>query len=231
MQLYVREEVKAEALVRNLPAFLRFLPVASLFHAQVVNIAGLARDAGAARTTVEGHLGILQDTLLATLLPAFESKLRVRERKHPKLYWADPGLVRAARRHLGPVGAEERGSLLEGWVFGLLTAHNERGSLFEEIFYWAPAQARFTEVDFLLRRGHEFVAVEVKANRRFATGQLDGLRAIADLPGLVRRILVYGGDRRLQTEDGVARLASGSVRRGRGPRDPLAVTPGLIAER
>src|SRR5579875_356961 len=87
VQLYVKEEIRAEALVRNLPGFLRFLPLAALFHGQVINVAGLARDAATARTTVEGYLKILQDTLLATLLPAFEPRLRVRERRHPKLYW------------------------------------------------------------------------------------------------------------------------------------------------
>ena len=133
MQLYVREEIKAEALVRNLPAFLRFLPVAALFHGQVINIAGLARDSAAARTTVEGYLAILQDTLLAALLPAFESQLRVRERKHPKLYWTDPGIVRAAKRQSGPIGAEERGPLLEGLILMTMQAHNGNKRFFDEI--------------------------------------------------------------------------------------------------
>src|SRR5207245_6503882 len=114
VRLYVREEIRAEAVVRNLPAFLRFLPVAALFHGQVISVAGLARDSAAARTTIEGYLGILQDTLLATLLPAYEPRLRVRERKHPKLYWVDAGIVRAAKHQLGPVAAEERGPLFEG---------------------------------------------------------------------------------------------------------------------
>jgi predicted AAA+ superfamily ATPase len=203
VQLYVREEIRAEALVRNLPGFLRFLPVAALFHGQVISVAGLARDAATARTTVEGYLGILQDTLLATILPAFEARLRVRERRHPKLYWVDPGLVRAAKRQLGPVGMEERGPLLEGWILTVLRAHNGESDLFEEIWYWAPAQARQTEIDFLLRRGREHLALEVKAQSRFSTSQLAGLRSIADLPRLVRRVLVYLGDRRLKTDDGI----------------------------
>jgi predicted AAA+ superfamily ATPase len=203
VQLYVREEIRIEALVRNLPAFLRFLPVAALFHGQVINVAGLARDAATARTTIEGYLGILQDTLVATILPAFEAKLRVRERQHPKLYWVDPGLARAAKRQLGPVAAEERGPLLEGLVLTILRAHNIDSALFDEVAYWAPAQARQTEVDFLLRRGRDFLAVEVKAQSRFSTPQLAGLRAIGGLPRLVRRILVYLGDRQLRTEDGL----------------------------
>jgi len=203
VQLYVREEIKAEALVRNLPGFLRFLPVAALFHGQVINVAGLARDAATARTTVEGYLEILQDTLLATLLPAFEPRLRLRERRHPKLYWSDPGLVRAAKRQHGPVAAEERGALLEGWIFTVLRAHNEQSNLFEEISYWAPLQARQTEVDFLLRRGREYLALEIKAQPRFSHTLLSGLRAIADLSRVARRVVVYLGDRRLRTEDGI----------------------------
>ncbi|MBI3068628.1 MAG: DUF4143 domain-containing protein [Betaproteobacteria bacterium] len=203
VQLYVREEIRAEALVRNLPAFLRFLPVAALFHGQAINVAGLARDAATARTTVEGYVGILQDTLLATLLPAFEPRLRVRERRHPKLYWVDPGVVRAAKRQLGPVGAEERGALLEGWIFTVLRAHNEASELYEEIAYWAPLQARQTEVDFLLRRGREYLALEIKAQPRFSTAQLSGLRAVTDLPRVARRVLVYLGEQRLRTEDGI----------------------------
>lgn len=58
VQLYLKHEIQAEALVRNLPGFARFLPVAALFHGQVLNIAGLARDAGVARTTVAGYLDI-----------------------------------------------------------------------------------------------------------------------------------------------------------------------------
>ena len=203
VQLYVREEIKAEALVRNLPGFLRFLPVAALFHGQVINVAGLARDAATARTTVEGYVEILQDTLLATLLPAFEPRLRVRERRHPKLFWVDPGLVRAAKRQHGPVAAEERGALLEGWILTVLRAHNEQSNLFEEISYWAPLQAHQTEVDFLLRRGREHLALEIKAQSRFSHPLLSGLRAIADLPRVARRVLVYLGDRRLRTEDGI----------------------------
>jgi len=202
-QLYVREEIRAEALVRNLPGFLRFLPIAALFHAQVINVAGLARDAATARTTVEGYLGVLQDTLLVTMVPAFEARLRVRERQHPKIFWVDSGVVRAAKRQLGPVGAEERGPLFEGWILTVLRAHNGGSDLFEDLSYWAPAQARQTEVDFLLRRGREYLAIEIKAQSRFSTPQLSGLRAIAELPRLVRRVLVHLGARRLKTEDGI----------------------------
>ena len=203
VRLYLREEVRAEGLVRNLPGFARFLPVAALYHGQVVNISGIARDCGVARTTVQGYLDILEDTLLAFRLPAFQPRLRARERGHPKLYWVDPGLVRAVKRLHGPIAPEERGALLEGWVLHLLRAHGEQGGLFDELHYWAPHPANRTEVDFLLRRGGELVAIEVKSQPRYHTGMLPGLRAIAELPGIARRVLVYGGKRSFRTGDGI----------------------------
>ena len=201
-QLYLREEIRAEAAVRNLGGFVRFLPVAAVMHAQTVNAASIARDAGIARTTVNGYLEILEDTLLAVQLPAFEARLRVRERRRPKLYWADPGLARAVKRQLGPVAAEERGALLEGWVLGLLRAHNEHQRVYDDIGYWAATESA-VEVDFVLARDREYLAIEVKAGERYNTAMLKGLRAVADLPGLARRVLVYRGQRAFRTEDGI----------------------------
>jgi predicted AAA+ superfamily ATPase len=203
VQMYLKEEIRAEALVRNLPGFLRFLPIAALFHGQVVNVSAVARDSGTARTTVGGYLEILEDTLLTYRLPAFEAKLRTRERKHPKLYWVDPGLVRAVKKQYGAVTAEERGPLLEGWILTLLRAYAEEKELFDEIFFWSATQAKRVEVDFLLKRGRKFVAIEVKSQPRYSTTMLAGLRAIGELHKVARRILVYGGSRSLKTRDAI----------------------------
>lgn len=220
VQTYLRQEIQAEALVRNLPGFARFLPVAALFHGQTLNVAALARDAGVARTTIEGYLEILEETLLAFRLPAWEARLRVRERRHPKLYWVDAGIVRAARRTLAEPTAEERGALLEGTVAMLLRAYDAYRGLYDDLAYWSPAETVKTEVDFLLRRGRRFVAVEVKASTRADAESLRGLRAIAGLAGLERRVLVHLGRAPRKTEDGIdvlpfsdfsALLASGKL--------------------
>jgi predicted AAA+ superfamily ATPase len=203
VQLYLREEIRGEALVRNLPGFARFLPVAALFHGQALNVTGLARDAGVARTTVEGYLEVLEDTLLARRLPAFEARLRTRERKHPKLYWVDSGVARAAKGAHGPLVPEETGPLLEGWVHTLLRTYMAERGLADDIAYWAPADSKQREVDFVLRRGAEICALEVKSTRRPSRQDMAGLRAIAGLPGLRRRILVHRGDRPTLSEDGI----------------------------
>ncbi len=202
-QLYLKEEIQAEALVRNLSGFARFLPIAALYQGQALNVSNIAREAGVARTTVAGYLDILEETLLCFRLPAYEAKMRVRERKLPKWYWCDPGLVRAIKRSSGTLIPEETGPLFEGLVAQLLRAYKDYRRIFDEMYYWAPAGSVATEVDFLLMRNREFVAVEVKSGRTYSDKWCKGLRAIAELTGLQRRVVVYPHGPVLRTEDGI----------------------------
>ena len=127
----------------------------------------------------------------------------MRERRHPKLYWVDPGLVRAIVGDRGPPDAQGTGRLLEGWIAQLLRAYRDYRNICDDIHYWAPTESRDTEVDFLLRRGREYVAIEVKSARRWKADFAKGLRAIADLPGVKRRLVVYLGGERLRPEKGI----------------------------
>jgi predicted AAA+ superfamily ATPase len=202
-RLYLKEEIQAEALVRNLPGFARFLPIAALFHGQTANVTNIAREAGVARTTVTGYLDVLEETLLCFRLPAYEAKLRVRERKLPKWYWCDPGIMRAMKRATGGVAPEERGALFEGMVAQLLRAYKDYRGICDEMYYWAPSGRSRTEVDFLLVQGAEFVAVEVKSGNTFTETWCKGLRAVSQLEGLRRRIIVYPRGPILRTRDGI----------------------------
>jgi predicted AAA+ superfamily ATPase len=203
VQLYLKEEIQAEALVRNLPGFARFLPIAALFHGQNVNVTNIAREAGVARTTVTGYLDILEETLLCFRLPAYEAKLRVRERKLPKWYWCDPGIVRAMKRATGPMAPEEEGALFEGLVAQLLRAYKDYRSMCDDIFYWAPSGLTTQEVDFILIRGSDLIAVEAKSGRTFKNAWCKGLRVIETLEGLQRRVVVYPRGPAMRTEDGI----------------------------
>ena len=192
-QMYIKEEIKAEALIRNLPGFVRFLPVLALYHGQVLNVSATARDAGVSRTTINGFIETLEDTLLLKKLPAFEARLRVREKKHPKIYWLDTGVMRSAKKQLGPVSIEEKGSLFEGYIYTCLRVKVEYEKDFDDMYYWSSSTSKNTEVDFLLQRGKEFIAIEVKATKKIKSEHLKGLEAIKELKGVKRRILVYLG--------------------------------------
>jgi hypothetical protein len=201
VQSYLREEIQVEALVRNLPGFARFLPIAALFHGQVMNMDGVARDAGVARTTVQGYLDILEDTLLAYRLPAYEGRLRVKERRHPKLYWIDSGVARAAKNQLAVPTAQERGNLLEGLIIQIVRASRDYGVLeYDALYYWSTGAL---EVDLLLTRDSSIIAIEIKATKRLRPEYFRGLQAIQELKGVHRRIIVYEGDRKFKDDSGI----------------------------
>ena len=203
VQTYLKEEIQAEALVRNLAGFARFLPIAAIHHAQTLNLANISRDAGVQRPTVQGFFEVLEDTLLVRKLEPFSARLRVREKKHPKFYFIDPGIVRTLKQARGRVTIEERGALFEGLVFTLLEFQKDTFGEIDELSFWSPAEARLTEVDFLVRKGNDFVAIEVKSAETLRPDDFRGLRAISDLKGLRRKILVYRGRTNRKTEDGV----------------------------
>ncbi len=191
VQLYVKEEIQAEALVRNLPGFMRFLPVAALCHAQTINVSNIARDSGVARTTVEGYINILEDTLLAFRVRGYEAKIRLKERKLPKLYWVDPGIVNGILKQKYPPTGELRGALFEGVVALFLRAMMlYKKDFCDDIFYWAPGEAALTEVDFLIQRKNDFIAVEVKSGKIPRKDWFKGLKAIQNLKGIQRKIIV-----------------------------------------
>jgi len=73
----------------------------------------------------------------------------------------------------------------------------------DELYYWAPTGGSTTEVDFLLMKDQVFVALEVKSGRLFSEKWCKGLRAIADLKGLQRRVVVCPTGPALHTKDGI----------------------------
>jgi predicted AAA+ superfamily ATPase len=190
---YLTQEIRSEALVKNLDAFSRFLEVAALVNARVTNVAGIARDAAVARPTVQGYFEILVDTLVGTWLPAWRPRAKVKEVGHPKFYFFDTGVVRAlARRLREPLGSEERGHLLETYVFHELRAWLDRSGSGGALAYWGtPSRA---EVDFVWTRGAIAVGIEVKASARWRSGDGSALKALHAERKLARAFGVYLGD-------------------------------------
>lgn len=219
---YLTQEIRAEALVRSLDAFTRFLEVAALANAQVTNVASLARDAAVARPTVQGYFEVLADTLIGAWLPAWRPRAKVKETSHPKFYLFDCGVTRAlAGRLREPLDGAERGALLETLVFHELRAHVAYAGLGGSLAYYRTPSG--SEVDFVWSRGKRAVGIEVKASSRWrpefgrTLTELHGLGVLSDCFG------VYLGDRPAQAGpirvlplDAFARqLAAGGVLRTR----------------
>src|SRR5262249_4703072 len=97
VRTYLREEVQAEGLTRNLAAFARFLAAISFSQGAPLNGSAVARDASVERKVVEDYVSILEDLLLAVRLPVFTRRAKRRTIAHPKFYYFDAGVYRAIR--------------------------------------------------------------------------------------------------------------------------------------
>lgn len=244
---YLREEIQQEALVKDIDSFARFLEVAALMNGQVVNVAGIARDAGVARPTVQRYFDTLVGTLVGAWLPAWKPRRKVKEVSHPKFYFFDTGVVRALLGRLRePLEGAERGHLLETLVFHELRSHVAYAGLGGELAYWSnPSRS---ELDFVWTRGTSAVGIEVKASREWRPEHGRVLRELLSEGMIQRAVGVYLGrtplregalevlpvetfSRRLHDGDILPRARSSSVaasaansrrastlRRRRGPR-------------
>ncbi len=200
---YVREEILQEALVRNLDSFARFLEVAALMNGQVVNVAGIARDAAVARPTVQGYFATLQDTLIGFWLPAWRRRAKVKEVASPKFYLFDAGVARAlAGRLREPLDGLERGFLLETWMLHELRAAIASLNAGGQLHYWRTPTG--TEVDFIWTRAGRAVGIEVKAASTWRPEYSSALKGLVEQGVLKRAHGVYTGT--AERKDGPVRV-------------------------
>ncbi|MCF8083288.1 MAG: DUF4143 domain-containing protein [Deltaproteobacteria bacterium] len=198
---YLKEEVAAEGLVRNLPVFSSFLNMAALSDTETVNFSTIARDCGVSSQTIKEYFQILEDTLLGKWLPSYRKRPKRRVAASPKFYFSDVGVVNLlAKRGRMEQGSELFGKAFENWCFHELTAYNAYAEAFAEMFYWRLAGG--TEVDFIVN--DMALAIESKSARKVSAQHLKGLRSLrADHPNIQRRLVVCCEDKPRITDDGI----------------------------
>lgn len=198
--VYLREEIAAEAAVRNLTAFGRFLEVAALSNGEMVVYQNIARDCGVSAPTVKAYFELLEDTLLGRFLPAYTRRARRRVIQAPRFYFFDVGIAGTlTRRGRIEPGSELWGRALEHFIFMELTAWRDYRAPGLPLAYWRTASQ--LEVDFVLADGA--VAVEVKSTRKAADHDLRGLRAFREEHRPRRAILVSMDVKPRRTDDGI----------------------------
>jgi len=195
---YLAEEIKAEALVRDLGGFSRFLEIAALAGGQTTNVSGIARDAGISRETVRGYFDVLVDTLIGSWLPAWRPRAKMKEVALPKFYWFDPGVLHAAAGGFDqPLAGDWDGVLLEHFVHHEIRSHLDYAGVKGSLAYWATPSGN--EVDFVWWHGQNIVAIEVKNGRSYRADfrkGIDALRTATEAKG----VIVYRGDREMNID-------------------------------
>lgn len=218
--LYVREEVQAEGLVRNVGSFSRFLEAVSFSHGAPLNLASVARDCQVERKTVVGFADILEDLLLGFRLPVFDRRARRELSVHPKFYLFDAGVYRSLRPS-GPLDRPEEigGAALEGLVAQHLRAWIAYSKGTHGLWFWRTRSG--VEVDFVLYGDSGLYAFEVKGAGRLRGSELDSLREFRKDYPTARCVLLYRGAERLQT-DGVLCMNASEFLSGLRPGNLLS---------
>ncbi|MCX7977766.1 MAG: ATP-binding protein [Bdellovibrionaceae bacterium] len=186
VRVYLAEEIKAEALVRNFERFVRFLEVMSTVSGQEINYASIASDAGVPVRTVENHIEVLKDTLMAFELLPFTKTVKRKAVSRSKFYFFDIGVANyLAERIPFREGSTDAGLAFEHFIINEVRAYLSYNRLDKKLSYW---RSGTYEVDLIV--GKE-LAIEIKFTKTLKNELFRGLSALKE-EGLIRRHLLVG---------------------------------------
>ena len=197
--VYLNEEIRIEAQLRNMPSFTRFLEVAAQCDGEIINYTNIAQDCGVSAVTVKEYFAILEQTLIGYMIPAFTLSKKRRAIGAPKFYYFDVGIVNYLlhRNHLIP-GSDSFGHAFEHFIIQEIIAYAGYHHLDECVSYWHTTSGY--EVDCIIGEGK--TAIEIKSSTEVQSRHLKGLKAFSeDFP--LSRLIIVSLDANKRTMNGV----------------------------
>jgi len=194
---YLRDEIMAEARIRKLNTFSRFLEVAAFSNGEMVNFSNIAADCGVSPPTVKEYFQILEETMIGRFVPSFQKRPKRRVILSPRFYFFDVGIAGflIKRGRILP-GSEAFGKAFEHFIYQEIHAHSNYSDLNYPVSYWRTVSQ--TEVDFIL--GDHEAAIEVKATEMANARHLKGLKSFSEEYKVKRCILVSNDKHPRKTE-------------------------------
>jgi predicted AAA+ superfamily ATPase len=183
---YLRDEIIAEAKIRNIHSFNRFLEAAAFSNGEMVNYTNIASDCGVSSPTIKEYFQILEDTLIGNFIPSYQKKPKRKVIQAPKFYFFDIGIVNhLLKRPKIDFGNEIFGNAFEHFIYLEMKAHSSYSGLEYPISYWRTTSQ--IEVDFILG---DDIAIEIKSSSNINQRHLNGLKKIAEEYQFKQLILV-----------------------------------------
>lgn len=185
---YLEEEIRREALVRDMGPFVAFVRLAAAESGRQVNLARLSQESGVPASTLKTFYQVLVDTFVGYWMPTYARRTRKRLLTTPRFYYFDLG-VRNAAAELpldAPLADEHAGPLLEHWVALELIARAGYLGRGYRVSFWRTAYG--VEVDFVWETPHEALPIEVKWTAHPRPSDARHLETFLDeFPGRARR--------------------------------------------
>ncbi len=161
VNLYLEEEVRAEALVRNLASFSRFLKYAAVDAGKILNISNLSKEVGVPRRSIEEYYQILEDCLIANRVdPIIDITTRRRLTKAPKYLLFDLGIRRIAAGEGLRLPERYFGDLFEQFIGIELIKLIRMFAPQARLRYWRDHSG--PEIDYVIEYNHHYLPIEVK---------------------------------------------------------------------
>lgn len=184
---YLRDEIIAEARIRNVSTFSRFLEVAAFSNGEMVNFTNIASECGVSSPTIKEYFQILEDTLTGRFLPSFQKKPKRRVILAPKFYYFDVGIANylLKRGKIEP-GSEMFGNVFEHFIYMEMIAHSHYSGIQYPLYYWRTASQ--IEIDFVL--GDHELAIEIKSTSNANPRHAKGLHRFAEEYTVKQKLLV-----------------------------------------
>lgn len=197
---YLKEEIQAEALTKDLEGFARFLRYCAASAGQYLDLSRLAAEAQIKRASAIRFFEILEDTMIAIRCDAFAKSERRRLVQHPRFFFFDVGVLNGALGNFR-VSDDRRGALFEHLVFTQI-CHTARANQ-EQVRISNYRTEHSAEIDLIIERANgDVIAVECKAGRNVGSADLNGFKSFDSFYGKAyRKIVIYSGSSARQIGD------------------------------
>ncbi|MBN2243697.1 MAG: ATP-binding protein [Acidobacteria bacterium] len=173
---YLKEEIVAESLTQNIPAFREFLHVAALTSSELLNYVNVGSETGVSHKVVRTYFDILEDTYLGFRIQPWKKSATRRMISTEKFYLFDVGVANYLAKRKPQIGGSEFGKSFEHYILMELKAYQAYRNPDMPIAFWRTSTGR--EVDFIL--GDKDLALEIKGSARVHEGDTRSFNALLE---------------------------------------------------
>jgi len=209
-EVYLREEIAAEALAKNLGSYARFLDVMAVASGQWINYSKLSSDTEIPKETFRRFVQVLEDTMLAVRIPPFRPGKKTSRRlvQRDRVFLFDVGVRNALLGiHRHPITPDQVGSVFEQWLILQIVYLNRAWK--KDWHLSAYRSEAGAEVDLVVERETDLVGIEIKAGRNVSRADTRGLLSLEEMVGRrkpLKKWIVYRGARAQRFDNGVVAL-------------------------
>jgi predicted AAA+ superfamily ATPase len=183
-EVYLKEEIQAEALIKNIGSYARFLDIAAILSGQWLNYSKISSETEIPKETIRRFFSILEETLLVFRIPSFLPKQKINRRvtQKDKYFWFDVGVRNSILGlHKYPVSQDQVGFLFEHW-FILQIIYLNRILKFDWIISTYRTESG-AEVDLVIERNNDIIGLEIKASKNIGKHDLRGMLSLSEVIG------------------------------------------------